>query len=187
MSYSEKQNIENISIAQLLGALTIKQLWAVLGTLFALFFASFSVGQYVQKSKLEASRAELDVARHEQQSQLARLQFFERSFEYYRNLEIWRNSIGETLPKGWSNQYACNEKAIALVRSIEALHNTIKRLRDYGANAGIGVIDPRSAQLSKAGGDIQISFSPTGETWSVPEHFDNLNPDVSYRPGPCER
>ena len=182
-----KESIENLGVRQLLRSITIKQLWAVLGAFAVIVIAAFSFGQYIHKNMLVNTEAELHKLRQEQQTQMSRLQFFERAFEYYRTLEIWHKSIGHTPPAGWSNQYSCNSEAISLIITLEALRNTIDRLRDYNDKSGIGIMDPRGVQLSKAGGEIQVRFSASGDTWSVPDHFHTLNPDSSYRPGPCDR
>ena len=83
-----KENIENLSLRQLLSAITIKQLWAMLGAFAAIFIAAFSIGQYVSTSKLMTAESELHKIRQEQQVQMAILQFFERAFEYYRTYQI---------------------------------------------------------------------------------------------------
>ena len=181
------RNLENLSLKQILSAITLKQLWAILGAIIAIVVASFSFGQYVSTNKLVKAESELYKIRKEQQSHLARLQFFERAFEYYRTYEIWQESAGYVPPRRWTNKYYCSEEALSFVNSLQALRNTIDRLREYNIKSDIGADDPRGIHLSKAGGEIHVRFSATGDTWTVPDYFHILNPDHTMRATPCDR
>ncbi len=178
--------VDKVSVRELFSTMKLSQVWGLLSILVVIVSGSFAFGQFIGSQDLRKTESELNNFKINYQSIVTRSEFFERAFEYYRTLELWRKSINSNLPF-WNIEYPCDQYAMDFSNSIYALHKTVDKLRKYSEDASIGFIDPRGVDVLKVGGSVQVKFSKDGDVWTIPRLIGPMLNQYSGKPvwSPC--